>query len=95
MKIINPANERVLKNIAEDNWDSIQQKYQTASQLQSKFQNVPLDRRLAIVAGFNSLLSKHEEKLAQILTSEMGKPITQSRNEIRGGRIRIQYFPGE
>ena len=92
MKIINPANERVLKNINEDSLDSIQQKYQTASQLQSKFRNTPLNDRLAIVTNFSSLLSKNEEKLAQILTSEMGKPITQSRNEIRGGRSRIQYF---
>jgi acyl-CoA reductase-like NAD-dependent aldehyde dehydrogenase len=45
---------------------------------------VPIQKRAEILEKFVSLLKENMEELASILTSEMGKPLQQSRNEING-----------
>ncbi|HEX6050803.1 MAG TPA: aldehyde dehydrogenase family protein, partial [Gemmatimonadaceae bacterium] len=52
----------------------------------------PLRDRLEIVRRFGSLLSERKETLARTLTSEMGKPIRQSRNELTAMQGRIDFF---
>ena len=52
----------------------------------------PLQTRLDIVRRFASLLSERKETLARTLTSEMGKPIRQSRNELTAMQGRIDFF---
>jgi acyl-CoA reductase-like NAD-dependent aldehyde dehydrogenase len=41
---------------------------------------------------FSNLLEKNIDQLSKILTSEVGKPIQQSINEINGARARIQWL---
>jgi len=92
MKIVNPATERVIKNLVEDDINSVQEKYELAVKAQADFRSSSLDKRLQIVDKFSALLDKHQEKLSSLLTAEVGKPISQSKNEIRGARYRIDYF---
>lgn len=92
MKIINPATERVIKNIKADVPAIIEDKYFQAREAQVDWSTQTLDQRLEIVVKFHDLLGKYQDKLAQTLTQEMGKPITQSQGEIIGARHRIQYF---
>ncbi|GJM30746.1 MAG: aldehyde dehydrogenase [Cyclobacteriaceae bacterium] len=92
MKVINPATERVIKNIPADDQDTIQEKYQLARQAQASFKKTRLTERLQILERFNDLLEKNLDRLAELLTSEVGKPIVQSRNEINGARSRISFF---
>jgi acyl-CoA reductase-like NAD-dependent aldehyde dehydrogenase len=92
MKIINPATERVIKNISTDNSDSIREKYISALEAKQAFSRSSVADRLEITANFNDLLQKNQHKLADLLTTEMGKPIAQSRNEIAGAGSRISFF---
>ncbi len=92
MKVVNPATERVIKNIKIDDPLSIELKYQLAVQAQKKSVRADIAKRLETVAHFEALLLKQETKLASLLTSEMGKPINQAIGEIRGARLRIAYF---
>ncbi|MCS6981090.1 MAG: aldehyde dehydrogenase family protein [Flavobacteriales bacterium] len=52
----------------------------------------PLAFRKQIVARFGELVQENLEHLAQLLTKETGKPITQSRREIRQADRRIRFF---
>ena len=92
MKIINPATERVIKNIQTDSPEQILQKYQKAVTAQGIWSEIPLKTRLESLQKFFLLLGRHQEKLAQLLTQEMGKPIAQSRSELTGAQERIRYF---
>jgi len=92
MKIINPATERVLKNLKTDLGEDIRVKFQLAKTAQLEWEKTPLTHRLDIVRQFAALVKKHQERLAQLLTSEVGKPIAQARGEITGALSRIQYF---
>jgi acyl-CoA reductase-like NAD-dependent aldehyde dehydrogenase len=51
-----------------------------------------LKERVDIIKKYSSLLEQNIEALAKVLTSEVGKPLQQSRNEINGCRTRIQWM---
>ena len=92
LQIINPATEKILKEIEEDSQESIQKKFLRAKNFQKEWQKTPLKKRLEIIQTFRNLLVQNKENLSQLLTSEVGKPITQSRNELNGVLARIDFF---
>ena len=92
MKIINPATEEVIIEIPEDSRQSVEQKFHQLQAAQPAWQQVSLAERAAILQQFAGLLEKNKEHLATILTSEVGKPLQQSRNEINGACTRIKWL---
>ncbi|MEO5890296.1 MAG: aldehyde dehydrogenase family protein [Ferruginibacter sp.] len=92
MKIINPATEEVIKDIEEDNIESISVKFEALTKGQRIWASVSVDKRIQVIQKFNDLLEENKDELANTLTSEMGKPLQQSYNEINGARGRIKYF---
>ena len=92
MDIINPATEAIIKIVTEDTAASIQQKYQSLKEGQRLWSAVSIDKRIAAIENFYSLLDKNKDELANTLSNEMGKPLQQSYNELNGARNRIQYF---
>jgi acyl-CoA reductase-like NAD-dependent aldehyde dehydrogenase len=92
MKIINPATAEVVKEIADDTAASIESKYNELKSGQPSWASVPLAKRVDILRKFSELLEKNAEQLASILTSEVGKPLQQSKNELNGARARIKWL---
>lgn len=92
MKIINPATEELLSELKEDTQDSVKEKFQTLRKAQPSWQGVALGERVKIIRRYSDLLEKNVEHLASILTSEVGKPLQQSRNEVNGARTRIKWL---
>jgi len=92
MKIVNPANGHVLKEVAEDSPTDVAAKVARARQAQPAWARTPLDSRLAAMARFREAIVAQKEELALLLTREMGKPITQSRNELAALPGRIDFF---
>ena len=91
MKIINPATEKIIATIEEDNGQTIKEKYEAVRVGQQLWQ-VPIVERISIIRKFYDLLKNELEQLAKVLTDEMGKPLDQSQNEIKGARARIKFF---
>lgn len=92
MKIINPATEEVIREVPEDTADSIQQKFLQLKGGQKIWKKFPVEKRLEHFSKFSDSLESHKEELAGILTSEMGKPLWQSLNELKGAQYRIKFF---
>src|SRR3954468_18914137 len=92
MKIVNPATEELICDIPEDDAGSLEQKSRLLHSSQPHWQQRSPDERVGILKKFSALLDKQKENLASILTSEMGKPLQQSRNEINGACSRIQWL---
>ena len=84
MNIINPATEEIITTIQEDNHASLALKFERLQKSAKQWSAVPIQTRAEILEKFVSLLKENIEELAAILTSEMGKPLQQSRNEING-----------
>jgi acyl-CoA reductase-like NAD-dependent aldehyde dehydrogenase len=92
MKIINPDTEELVKEIAEDNESSLKEKFDALRKAQPGWYKKPLPERVAVIRQFSSLLKKNIETLAAVLTSEVGKPLQQSRNEVNGAMARIKWL---
>lgn len=92
MRIINPATEKPIIEIPEDNAETIAGKFKLLQTGQTNWAAVPLPERIACIANFYALLDEQKDELAKTLTSEMGKPLQQSYNELNGARNRIKFF---
>jgi acyl-CoA reductase-like NAD-dependent aldehyde dehydrogenase len=92
MKIINPATEEIIQELQEDSLESVNNKFKLLQSAQAKWKQVELIERIKILQSFSDLLEKNIEHLASVLTSEVGKPLQQSRNEVNGARARIKWL---
>lgn len=92
MKIINPATEEVIKEVAEDTHETINKKYEALKNGQPLWANKTIEERIAVINHFYESLEEHKDELAKTLTAEVGKPLQQSYNELNGGRARIKFF---
>jgi len=92
LSIVNPANGRVIAELPKDTAESVAAKYRAARAEQPAWAATPLDKRLAAIRRFREEIVRESERLAAILTSEVGKPIKQSRNELNGLLGRIDFF---
>src|SRR5436190_348524 len=95
LKITNPATCKVIAEVLEDNPTSIERKYQLAHAAKPAWAATPLGKRLACIRKFREQIVTRMDELAAILTSEVGKPLQQSRNELNGLLGRIDFFLDE
>lgn len=92
MQIINPATEEIIREIEVDTKESLTEKYQLLNTAQPTWENILLSERIKVLRNFSELLEENIEHLGIVLTSEVGKPLQQSRNEIKGARTRIKWL---
>jgi len=94
LKVLNPANHGLVRELEEETPSTLRRKFDDARAAQPAWAALPLADRLAAIGRFRELLVAHTPLLAETLTEEMGKPISQSRNEINGVLGRIDFFLG-
>ena len=94
LKIINPATNRVIAEVLEDNAASIKRKYILAREAQPRWAAKSLASRAKIIGKFREQIVARRDDLAAILTGEMGKPLQQARTELNGFLLRIDFFLG-
>jgi acyl-CoA reductase-like NAD-dependent aldehyde dehydrogenase len=95
LTVTNPANGSVIAELAEHTPDAVASAYLAARAAQPEWAAQPLAVRLEAIRRFRAELVREHERLAAILTSEVGKPIRQSRNELNGLLGRIDFFLAE
>jgi len=92
LKILNPANGEVAGTLPADDAKGVRGKYERARASQPEWARVRLKSRLEMIARFREHVVTETERLAQVLTLEVGKPIRQSRNELKGVLPRLDFF---
>ncbi|MBY0437584.1 MAG: aldehyde dehydrogenase family protein [Burkholderiales bacterium] len=92
LEIHNPATGRRLADVAADSPASVALKATAARAAQPGWAATPMTERLSAIGRFRTSLAAGIETLATTLTQEVGKPISQSRNEINGVLTRIDFF---
>ena len=95
LTVRNPATGATLVELPQDDAQSIAARYRAARKAQSTWAATPLSTRLNALRRFSGALSNDVEHLAAVLTSETGKPIRQSKNEIKHLPARIDFFLAE
>jgi acyl-CoA reductase-like NAD-dependent aldehyde dehydrogenase len=92
LSIHNPATGEKITDIAADSTESVATKAVSARGAQPGWAATPIADRVAAIRRFRALVMAEAETLAQTLTQEVGKPISQARNELNGLLPRIDFF---
>ncbi|MEL6469820.1 MAG: aldehyde dehydrogenase family protein [Cyanobacteria bacterium J06623_4] len=92
ISVINPATEQLIKEIPTDDGAVVSEKVARVRAAQPAWVAQPVETRIELLARFKALLIERVDTLAEILTAETGKPITQARNEILATPARIDFF---
>ena len=92
LAIHNPANGALITQVSADDANSVAAKAAAARAAQPGWVAVPLQERKACITRFRAGVVAELDTLAGIMTSETGKPIKMSRNELNGLLGRIDFF---
>jgi acyl-CoA reductase-like NAD-dependent aldehyde dehydrogenase len=92
MKIINPATEELVGEVTVDTTEKIKAKYEKLRAGQAAWAARPLQERLDIIIKFGEIVDTHIDRLANLLTAEMGKPLWQAAGEIKGAKNRVKFL---
>lgn len=92
LTIYNPANGELIATVDADSPTTIAERSARARIAQKAWRQVPLASRIEKLSAFGTKLQTDHERLAAILSSEMGKPIRQATSEIQGCQGRFAFF---
>lgn len=95
LAVRNPASGALVAELPADDDASVTAKALRARAAQPAWAALPLTQRQACIARFRAGVVEQLEALAATLSTETGKPITQSRNELQGLLTRIDFFMAE
>ncbi|MFZ7307619.1 NAD-dependent succinate-semialdehyde dehydrogenase [Avibacterium avium] len=93
--VLNPATQQEICQVADLGVAETEQAILAAEQAQKKWKQVLPKERANILIRWYELVLQHQEELAQIISLEQGKPITESRGEVLYGASFIQWFAEE
>jgi acyl-CoA reductase-like NAD-dependent aldehyde dehydrogenase len=95
LTITNPATGAIVLRVAADGPRDVAARYAAARAAQPRWAATPMRRRIAAIEKFRDLVVSRTDALANTLTQEVGKPIRQSRNELKGLIGRLDFFIAE
>ncbi|MEJ5285714.1 MAG: NAD-dependent succinate-semialdehyde dehydrogenase [Candidatus Kapaibacterium sp.] len=89
---INPNTEEILNEYEELKDNEISEKISKSSKAFNFWSKIPISRRCEYLRNLSEVLLKQKEKLARLVTTEMGKPIKQSYAEIEKCAWVCRYY---
>lgn len=92
LKIHNPFTGKIIREMEMDTPPAIAAAYEKARRGQRQWAATVFKEREQIIRVFRNSLEQNVEQLARTLTSEMGKPKQQAKDEILGTCQRIDFF---
>ncbi|MCU0773125.1 MAG: aldehyde dehydrogenase family protein [Ideonella sp.] len=92
LDIVNPATEQRIASVTADAAEQVASKAAAARAAQPAWAVRPLAERAGCLRRFRAAVEAELPTLAATLTSEMGKPIRQARNELTAFLGRIDFF---
>jgi len=93
--IKNPANGETLGDVALSTAEDVEKAVAAAKKAQKQWALVPAPQRAEVLYRVGLLLKERKERLARILTMEMGKVIEEARGEVQEGIDMAFYMAGE
>ncbi len=88
---INPSNNEILGEVEETTKEEIIDKINLAKSAQTKWANLDINERIKILEEMYNKFEKNTDKIANLISLEMGKPITQSESEIKSTLKNIKW----
>jgi len=92
LQTFNPFTGKLIKNYPENSDQEVTSIIDIQHNTYDKWKITSLDERTKLIAQLGKTLMKEQESLAQLITAEMGKPITESRAEIAKCSWLCEYY---
>lgn len=92
IEVINPAVGEVIDTVPAATKDDVDQAVALAVAAQKTWAKVPVHEKADIMYRFLTYVEEDKEELAQTLSAETGKPITEARGEIANIPIAFRAF---
>lgn len=92
--VYNPATKEVIAQVPISTKEDIDYAIEVAAKAFEKWQKVAVPRRARILFNYQQLLNKHKEELAQLITKENGKSLSEARGEVQRGIENVEFAAG-
>jgi succinate-semialdehyde dehydrogenase/glutarate-semialdehyde dehydrogenase len=93
--VINPATERELIRLKTNSLDELDAQIEACKLAQIEWAKFSAKARSLCLKKWFQLLVEHTEDIANIITLEQGKPLTESRGEVAYGASFVEWFAEE
>jgi lactaldehyde dehydrogenase / glycolaldehyde dehydrogenase len=94
MDVENPADQSVVARVATASAADVDAAVAEAARAQRDWAATPAGERADVLRRLADLLERDRERLARIVTSEVGKPISEARGEVGGAVGFARFFAG-
>lgn len=92
LKTINPYTKTLLNEFSYEQWPEVANKTEKAQQTFQTWKKIPIRDKIAAILEALNYFDIHQETIAKDITLQMGKPISQSRNEVKSFFERAHYL---
>ncbi|MCY9872210.1 NAD-dependent succinate-semialdehyde dehydrogenase [Vibrio barjaei] len=93
--VYNPHDESIVGYIPSLSIEDINHKIERSKVAQQEWQNTTASHRATILNKWFELVTEYSDELAQIMTLEQGKPLTEAKGEVVYGASFIKWFAEE
>lgn len=93
--VFNPANGELLGTIPRLNEDETRAAIDAADLAWGPWRKLPAKERSAYLRRWFNLIQDNAEDIAQIMTAEQGKPLSEARGEVQYAASFIEWFAEE
>ena len=93
--VINPSTNYTIGSLPDLTVKDAKQAIEAAHKAWMSWKNVPVGERCQIVRKLYELTLMHKQELAEIMTLESGKPLTESLGEVDYGNAFVEWFAEE
>src|SRR3546814_811788 len=93
--VVNPANGKTIAKVADLTVSETKQAIKVADKAWRVWKNTTAEERGNLLYSWYKLIIQNKDQLAEIMTLECGKPITESYSEINYGASFISWFSEE
>src|SRR5689334_14647976 len=90
--VVDPTTEKELASYPEHTPEQIEAAVDAADSAFRSWRALPVEERGAVLTALAGVLRERAEELAQLVVSEMGKPLAEARFEIAKSAGALEYF---
>ena len=94
-KVLNPATGEVVEEFPAATDEQVEQALAAAQSAYESWQDVDINERAKVVAKVAQLFAERAEELGKIMTTEMGKPLSEAIGEAEFCKDIFEYFAAE
>ena len=92
MDVIDPSTEEVIAKVPRGSREDAKKALDSAVRAQRDWEELPPLERASFMMKIAQFIREKKEDLAEVLTSEQGKPLFESRLEVDGAAAHFEYF---